>query len=1656
MRRLLRRAAAGETISDEELRGDDRRVDAARRQLVAEMTPEQRAHALLHDEATGLRNWRAWQEDERGPVKAVLDLDNFGGINAMLGHAGGDAAVAAVGKEARRAGINLYRIARSGAGDEFALHGPTEDAVRASIETLRARLAGATFDVERPDGTVEQWTGLDFSAGTGVDDGLSDADQRLVEDKERRAKAGLRAVPTAAVPRPVSPLLRRISARQSNLEGDSVGRDGDRPEDVEPEPPFQRRRGLETEYLPGMAPEGEARQGNLFGREDAQFEPITKATVPDSVRTGPIEQQRGLFEAEETDAARDAVDARRRAQDRATGQGSLFQKRRGPEPWPEPRLPVRYVRGASGSANLGEIGLDVSDAIGRQAGPIRLTRTDEAHIAERHGSELEARGYEGHEGRRDFVEDVARGYDEVRRGRAGRLLLVRRDEGTRLAVVGLRPEADRDFWAVETALFTEERYLQNKELLWERAPVVQSSAVAVQPGSPSAVSGHEAAPVGDKIASSGEEVNTDDEGTLFQRSRREAEAAGEGQERYQAVAAAPEKLSRKVLDLMNRRLKAMGYDSRGADDVRDMLVRNPRLMSIEEWQQAYDSAVGSVEETAVRAEGRKDSTPHVNWSVVRGMGTTRDWREAGYLRPDGTMLDFSGKQQGGSPGMRAEDHRIVGGTAGMQELQAIGYIRWLPEGNGLDLSAPPTSQQMGVLRQLIERAGGEVVVDLQRGLGEWDERYESYRGETTSLEYPAGTKAARILGDIRRYFDGEEFESGTRFQKSRRPPGGDDEKPVTRVVRVDVPAEPGRRRQGNPRDTGVAPRPKRIRQAVDNANLPRWAPEEQRAERDAANAMQEELGAREGAGAVGSEPSEPARGRTPVPEDQFAAEDFRRRNGVDDDGQPTPWPQRLIDRAKRAGKRVATTFLRTIPQGGVAPSDKIREQVGDKGEPFIQGVERAWWEGGRRGAVLADPLVQAWHRLSWRDRSWVERKFAWAYEDGEAMPNPAIERFARAWEAANRQVAREADELNVETLGPDGDWRPFEARDPRRYFPHRLTQEVRDALHQQHGPVFARLVEEANAQGIPIDVLRQLVDNSLVTKRHGSLEHPRLSRLPREITVNGEVVKVLETDPQIMFNHLRTAGRRLALIDEFGQHGSPAYIDATAQYLIRNGLDAKWAREVIPQIWERLQGEEPSHNPFQGAARTGLNILEAGTAATNLFAAVVPNLLGGPLPEMVRFGVANTLRNFVRSYTTEIHGEGHDATVARQLGNMSQDLARGMQMTERLEGLPGRMSKTILAATGFQAVNERINMAVALGMARTNLGLMVDLVKRNLDARRDAAQGIIHDQGLREQWVSGVLTDEQVSAQTGVRVERLQDMTRQTDDGVVRKLWGRDAGWARRYLTAELGFSEQDVRRMADTGPNERDVSRAIQKQTELVNAINESPIARPRYVANPVFRMVFAYSTYVRKFARTVEHAVREAGHGNVRPLVTLLVAGVASGEAIIAARNFLKDRKREEKGWLQRIYQDLMECGTFGMYGTVEYALKHYGEYGRDVFADALAPPQLGTLSNVTTGVVSSIMESRKGGLTLRPMWDALRRQAPLADIAEKTVQRFNVDSIPERLATMVYLEDDATKGRHVLDAKNERQNTVDMLIKRWTDAGKSRWQLLREIRRIRRERQ
>jgi len=131
-------------------------------------------------------------------------------------------------------------------------------------------------------------------------------------------------------------------------------------------------------------------------------------------------------------------------------------------------------------------------------------------------------------------------------------------------------------------------------------------------------------------------------------------------------------------------------------------------------------------------------------------GITSDFREAGYLLTDGTMLDLSGKNDGGDPGHRSLDHREMNSfehkgkvySPGMDGFMSMGNIRLKPEMGGIELTKSPNNEQAGALRNYIRHNKGDVIIDFSK---------ENLDVEN-SIEY-SGANADRVLNDIKNYYE---------------------------------------------------------------------------------------------------------------------------------------------------------------------------------------------------------------------------------------------------------------------------------------------------------------------------------------------------------------------------------------------------------------------------------------------------------------------------------------------------------------------------------------------------------------------------------------------------------------------------------------------------------------------------------------------------------------------------------------------------------------------------------------------------------------------------------------------------------------------------------------------------------------------------------------
>jgi len=222
----------------------------------------------------------------------------------------------------------------------------------------------------------------------------------------------------------------------------------------------------------------------------------------------------------------------------------------------------------------------------------------------------------------------------------------------------------------------------------------------------------------------------------------------------------PKRPGKNILSRMNRTLRSKGYDVRGSDDIQKFLDESSHFRTEHpDWLAAYEKAVQGVER-ATSKKAAKKAFKNIDWKRLRELGTTNDFFEAGYITPKGRLVDLSGKKEGGPPGTRILDHREVGGTVGMQELQKYGYIRMDANSGLLDMAAPPTADQIKQIRKLLDSTYNPMGprIELSEGLGPLL-RHNQYYGEakrTFNRNYPNEVKSSRIIADIKRFYEGDD------------------------------------------------------------------------------------------------------------------------------------------------------------------------------------------------------------------------------------------------------------------------------------------------------------------------------------------------------------------------------------------------------------------------------------------------------------------------------------------------------------------------------------------------------------------------------------------------------------------------------------------------------------------------------------------------------------------------------------------------------------------------------------------------------------------------------------------------------------------------------------------------------------------------------------
>lgn len=159
---------------------------------------------------------------------------------------------------------------------------------------------------------------------------------------------------------------------------------------------------------------------------------------------------------------------------------------------------------------------------------------------------------------------------------------------------------------------------------------------------------------------------------------------------------------------------------------------------------------GAEKENKAIAKAGMSAPEYFRKKALKAFKTTTNFNEAGYMLPDGKLLNFSG----GERNHRYRDHREIGeiyeatnGVAALNRFLSDGNIRIMAESPGIDLAAgvEPTREQYVALRKFINTNGvsdGKFFVDFSDTDGRNVGKY-AYNGRIF---------ADRIINDIKYFF----------------------------------------------------------------------------------------------------------------------------------------------------------------------------------------------------------------------------------------------------------------------------------------------------------------------------------------------------------------------------------------------------------------------------------------------------------------------------------------------------------------------------------------------------------------------------------------------------------------------------------------------------------------------------------------------------------------------------------------------------------------------------------------------------------------------------------------------------------------------------------------------------------------------------------------
>jgi len=218
------------------------------------------------------------------------------------------------------------------------------------------------------------------------------------------------------------------------------------------------------------------------------------------------------------------------------------------------------------------------------------------------------------------------------------------------------------------------------------------------------------------------------------------------------------------LSRINTAMKRKGYDVRGTEDVARIIKKmahDDSIITHDDWADTIKKAFPPKVE--------KSLAETIRSKVVRYFGLTTDFKIAGYITPDGKLIDLSGRRLGSDGKTRQVDHREVnaaledidhpvsqGGTAGMNEFMKFGYIRIDFNAGMIDAETEPTAIQYNVLVKFLSSCKSDVIQISLNGKG---------RAYFNSVDRESNG-ARKIYNMIRGYYAGNVAGITSKFHES--------------------------------------------------------------------------------------------------------------------------------------------------------------------------------------------------------------------------------------------------------------------------------------------------------------------------------------------------------------------------------------------------------------------------------------------------------------------------------------------------------------------------------------------------------------------------------------------------------------------------------------------------------------------------------------------------------------------------------------------------------------------------------------------------------------------------------------------------------------------------------------------------------------------------